>query len=216
MITYRQPFKTDWPVTQKYGETITSSFHTGIDYACPLNTSILASADGTVVFAGLDKTGYGNMVILQHPDGLATLYAHLNSIHVVLGEKVKQGTLLGHSGNTGNSTGPHLHFEVRTQWNDYKTHFDPMTLPLTSVDDSVQVAANTESKALISGPVMVIAPFGVYAHNEGFTSKAALPYGTKLTFTGKTTEHNGFIFCECTVWVAQNDGSTKLLMNIQS
>lgn len=221
-MNYRQPFKMDWPVTQSYGETITSSFHTGIDYGCPLNTPILASADGSVVFAGWDKTGYGNLVILQHPDGRATLYAHLNSIHVALGEKVKQGSLLGHSGTTGNSTGPHLHFEARTQWNNYKTHFNPLSLPLTSVDDTVKTNPDTQTTAtdttnfLPQGPVMVIAPSGLFAHNQDFTAKQALPFGTKLTFTGKTTEHNGLTFCECTLWLAANDGQTQFLLPIQS
>lgn len=222
MLTYRQPFKMDWPVTQSYGETITSSFHTGIDYGCPLNTPILASADGSVVFAGWDKTGYGNLVILQHPDGRATLYAHLNSIHVALGEKVKQGSLLGHSGTTGNSTGPHLHFEARTRWNDYKTHFNPINLPLITIDDNVQEnntnpTQNSEHFTLEKGPVMVIAPSGVFAHNENFTAKTPLPFGTKLTFTGKTTEYKNLTFCECTLWLAQqSEDQTHLLMNIQS
>lgn len=215
MNTYRQPFKMDWPITQKYGETYTSSFHTGIDYGCPLNTPILASADGTVVFAGWDKTGYGNMVIVQHSPECSTLYAHLSSIHVTVGEKVKQGELLGHSGTTGNSTGPHLHFEARRKWNDYKSHFDPFTLPLKSVDDNTQPVLQPEQK-LAAGPVTVIAPSGVFMHNMDFTSKQAVPYGTKLNFTGKTTQHNGLTFCECTVWIAESVGNMKLLTNNES
>lgn len=207
----------DWPITQNYGETITSSFHTGIDYACPLNTPILASADGTVVFAGWDKTGYGNMVIVQHSQDCATLYAHLGSIHVSVGEKVKQGYLLGHSGSTGNSTGPHLHFEARKQWNDYKSHFDPFTLPLKSVYDNTESAPSDKQELkLTEGPVKVISPSGVFMHNMDFTSKQAIPYGTQLTFTGKTTEHIGLTFCECTVWIAESTGPIQLLENINS
>ena len=220
MITYRQPFKMDWPVTQKYGETITSPFHTGIDYGCPLNTPILSSADGTVVFAGWDKTGYGNMVIVKHTDTCSTLYAHLSSIHVTLGEKVKQGALLGHSGTTGNSTGPHLHFEARRWWNDYKSHFDPLTLPLTTVDDTVkdrpQPATSNEQPAinLSEGPVIITAPSGVFAHNEDFTDKVPLPFGTKLTASEKTVERDGLTFRECRLWIAESDGETQLLKNI--
>lgn len=136
MITYRQPFKGEYPITQGYGEKDTSSFHTGIDYACPIGTQILASADGVVMFAGLDQTGYGKTVIIQHNDGKSTLYAHLVGIGVYLRQKVQQGEVIGLSGNTGNSTGPHLHFEARRQWNNYKTHENPVTfLPLMTFAD---------------------------------------------------------------------------------
>lgn len=211
-MIFRQPFKNDWPITQNYGEKITSDFHTGIDYACPLNTPILASADGMVMFAGWDPTGYGNTVILRHSDDRATLYAHLGSIYVKVGENARQGSLLGHSGTSGNSTGPHLHFEARKQWNYYKSHFDPMLLPLTTVDDSVKLQKSEES--LKPGMVKIIAPSGVWAHTPSFTEKTALPFGAVLNFTGKTTECNGLTFCECTLWLADNDGETDLLSNI--
>ncbi len=138
MTTYRQPFKGEYPITQYYGETYTSSFHTGIDYACPIGTQILASGDGVVMFAGWDNTGYGKCVIIQHNDNKATLYAHLTGTGVVLRQKVQQGEVIGLSGSTGNSTGPHLHFEARHKWDDYKSHFNPFDLPLRSVDDSIQ------------------------------------------------------------------------------
>lgn len=137
MVTYRQPFRGEWPITQFYGERITSAFHTGLDYGCPAGTHVLASADGTVMAAGWDATGYGFRVILKHGDGRATLYAHLESISVSLHEKVLQGEEIGVSGSTGNSTGPHLHFEARNNWADYHSHFDPMTLPMRSVDDTI-------------------------------------------------------------------------------
>lgn len=214
MITYRQPFAKEWPITQAYGEKITSSFHTGIDYGCPMNTPILASAEGTVVFAAWDRTGYGNMVIVQHTQICSTLYAHLSDISVKLGQKVRQGELLGHSGTTGNSTGPHLHFEARMTWNDYKTHFDPMTLPLMTVDDTIPAKPEPETSVLKSGTVKVVAPSGVFAHMPDFSDKTILVYGTKLNFTGKTTKRNGLTFCECTLWIADNDGQTQLLENV--
>ncbi len=211
MITYRQPFAKEWPITQGYGEKITSQFHTGIDYGCPMNTPILASADGQVVFAAWDNTGYGNFVIVEHKDGNATCYAHLSDISVKRLQNVRQGELLGHSGTTGNSTGPHLHFEARRFWNDYKSHFDPMTLPLMTVDDSIP--AKPETSDLKPGIVKVVAPSGVFAHMPDFSDKTILVYGTKLNFTGKTIEHNGLTFCECTLWIADNDGETQLLEN---
>lgn len=225
-MTYRQPFSKEWPITQKYGDTFTSAFHTGIDYGCPLNTPILASADGVVVYAGWDPTGYGNMVILLHNDGRATLYAHLSSIHVKLGERVKQGSLIGHSGTTGNSTGPHLHFEARNIWNDYKSHFDPMNLPLMTVDDTIQGNVSPDTKPVqpdssllepdsLNAIVYITAPAGAWAHNKDFTSKIPLSTGTELEFNGNIIEKDGLKFCECRlpVWIAVHNNETQILNN---
>lgn len=137
-MTYRQPFKGEYPITQRYGEKYTSGFHTGIDYGCPLETEVLASADGEVMFAGWDSTGYGLCIIVKHTSNRSTLYAHLKKVHVTKGEQIKQSRVIGLSGSSGNSTGPHLHFEARTTWNDWTSHFDPMLLPMISIDDSIK------------------------------------------------------------------------------
>ena len=218
-MTYRQPFSGEWPITQYYGETVTSSFHTGIDYGCPMGTAILASSNGVIRYSGFDHTGYGYCVIIEHDATHATLYAHLSSLRfMTVGRKVEQGEVIGYSGNSGNSTGPHLHFEARTIWNNYASHFDPMKLPLISVDDTA--AWKHPAKVLLGADdlgseVYVSAPAGVYAHNPDFSSKKLLFYGTPLTFTGKTMERDGLIFCECqdTAWIAVNDGQTQLLSN---
>lgn len=144
-MSYRQPFKGEYPITQKYGEVIpgvtyNNKPHTGIDYACPMHTQILASNEGTVMAAGWDLSGYGFRVILRHLDGMATLYGHLDSISVNVGDNVKQGQEIGISGKTGYATGPHLHFEARTRWNDHTSHFDPMALPLMSFADVAENA----------------------------------------------------------------------------
>lgn len=226
-MTYRQPFTGEWPITQYYGEKVTSSFHTGIDYGCPLGTAILASADGVIRFTGYDKTGYGYCVIIEHDVSHATLYAHLSSLNYSrTGISVKQGEIIGYSGSTGNSTGPHLHFEARKIWNNYQSHFDPFKLPLMSVDDSINYSQNesAENNTIMNGlmgadklkhSVFVSAPAGVYAHNASFTNKKIFAYGTPLVFTGNTVERNGLTFCECqdTVWIAVNDGETQLLSN---
>jgi murein DD-endopeptidase MepM/ murein hydrolase activator NlpD len=94
-------------------------FHTGIDLAVPLGTPVFAAADGVVVLAGsmTDASGalvgYGNYIVIQHDAGLKTLYGHLLAIGVKEGQVVKRGQLIGLVGSTGNSTGPHTHFEVR-------------------------------------------------------------------------------------------------------
>ncbi len=96
-------------------------FHTGIDLAVPLGTPVFAAADGVVVLArpmadsGGQLVGYGNYVIVQHDAGLKTLYGHLLTIGVKAGDVVHRGQLIGLVGSTGNSTGPHTHFEVRIE-----------------------------------------------------------------------------------------------------
>ncbi|MCF3942263.1 murein hydrolase activator EnvC family protein [Oceanobacillus alkalisoli] len=85
--------------------------HNGIDIARPSNYNILAAADGVVTKAG-HTGGFGNRIEIEHSNGLKTLYAHLSSINVTVGQEVSTGTVIGIMGNTGNSTGIHLHFEV--------------------------------------------------------------------------------------------------------
>lgn len=94
-------------VGQRWG-----SYHKGIDIAGVGNRSILAADNGVVVSAGWDNGGYGNKVIINHRNGYKTLYAHLSSINVNVGQTVTQGSKIGVMGTTGNSTGIHLHFEV--------------------------------------------------------------------------------------------------------
>jgi murein DD-endopeptidase MepM/ murein hydrolase activator NlpD len=87
-------------------------WHLGLDIMADRNTPVLAARNGRVVQSGWDRSGYGRMVWIDHGDGLRTLYAHLNQPLVKEGQTVEQGQLIALSGNTGNSTGPHLHFEV--------------------------------------------------------------------------------------------------------
>jgi murein DD-endopeptidase MepM/ murein hydrolase activator NlpD len=86
--------------------------HKGIDIARPSERSILAADNGKVVEAGYDNGGYGNKIIIDHNNGMRTVYAHLSSIAVKPGDVVKKGSKIGVMGSTGNSTGIHLHFEV--------------------------------------------------------------------------------------------------------
>lgn len=89
-----------------------STNHKGIDLATPTGTAVMASCGGTVTRAGW-AAGYGYVVFIQHPDGRETRYGHLSKVLVSAGQKVSQGQKIALSGNTGNSTGPHLHFEIR-------------------------------------------------------------------------------------------------------
>ena len=85
--------------------------HKGIDWAVPKGTAVRASCGGTVVSAGWSG-GYGNCITIRHPDGKMTRYGHLSKILVSAGQKVDQNQKIALSGNTGRSTGPHVHFEI--------------------------------------------------------------------------------------------------------
>lgn len=107
-----QPFgPTTLPFEPAYGGF--AHFHTGIDVSTAEGTPVLAAADGVVVLAGFNAGGYGNYVVISHGGGLDTLYGHLDSILVRQGQTVTHGQPIGAEGSTGNSTGAHLHFEVR-------------------------------------------------------------------------------------------------------
>lgn len=86
-------------------------FHKGLDIAVPFGSDVVATAAGTVIFSG-QKGGYGNCVIVSHGNGLATLYGHLSQLVAKANDKVKVGQIIAKSGNSGRSTGPHLHYEV--------------------------------------------------------------------------------------------------------
>lgn len=87
--------------------------HSGIDFSAPIGTDVFATADGKVVKVEKAKWGYGNNITIDHGYGYQTRYAHLSSFEVRRNQKVKRGQLIGHVGNTGKSTAPHLHYEVR-------------------------------------------------------------------------------------------------------
>ena len=101
------------------GYTFTSAFkwrwgrlHSGVDLAVPEGTPVRASDNGKVILAENSGDGYGNYIILDHGNGFKTLYGHNSALCVSVGDIVSQGDLIAYSGNTGNSTGPHLHFEI--------------------------------------------------------------------------------------------------------
>ena len=87
--------------------------HAGIDILAPAGTSVVAASRGIASFAGNGKRGYGNFVILDHGEGITTLYGHLATIRVQSGETVPSGTVIGTVGRSGNATTFHLHFELR-------------------------------------------------------------------------------------------------------
>jgi murein DD-endopeptidase MepM/ murein hydrolase activator NlpD len=149
-----------WPIphatiTQGFGPTAYvfeaayagfAHFHTGVDLAVPLGTPVFAAADGVVVLARpmTDASGalvgYGNYVVIQHDAGLKTLYGHLLAIGVKEGDVVKRGQLIGLVGSTGNSTGPHTHFEVRID----NSPVDPLQmLPVIAPQSATPIPGTT-------------------------------------------------------------------------
>ncbi len=88
------------------------AYHRAIDIAAWIGNPVRAADGGTVISAGWNNTGYGNMILINHGNGFVTRYGHLSKISVRVGQVVKQGQQIGLMGSTGNSTGPHLHFEV--------------------------------------------------------------------------------------------------------
>lgn len=89
-----------------------SENHTGVDFAVPTGTEVRAAADGVVVFAG-HRGNYGLTVLIDHGGGMVSLYGHNSALRVSVGQSVTQGTVIALSGNTGRSTGPHVHYELR-------------------------------------------------------------------------------------------------------
>lgn len=102
-------------ITSRFGsnDSVRSHAHSGLDIAAPYGTPIKAAASGTVTFSGNAGDGFGNYVIVSHGNGVTTVYAHCSSLLVSSGQTVSQGQVIARVGSTGNSTGNHLHLEVR-------------------------------------------------------------------------------------------------------
>ncbi|RII06956.1 Murein DD-endopeptidase MepM [Streptomyces sp. YIM 130001] len=96
------------------GAMWSSGYHTGVDFTAAVGTPVKAVGPGTVVTAGRGGS-YGTQIVIRHPDGMYSQYAHLSDLHVTRGDTVKGGTRIGRSGATGNVSGPHLHFEIRSK-----------------------------------------------------------------------------------------------------
>ncbi len=123
----------------------TPKFHAGMDFSGDTGTEIFATGDGVVEFQGWQQ-GYGNTVIINHGYGYKTLYAHLNGFvsKQRVGKKVKRGDVIAYMGNTGKSTGPHLHYEVhyRGKVTDPRNHYY-MDLSPEQYDEMIQITSNS-------------------------------------------------------------------------
>jgi murein DD-endopeptidase MepM/ murein hydrolase activator NlpD len=123
------PLSRPAPTTSRFGwrtHPITGSrrFHSGVDIGAPMGAPVVAAATGTIVSSGW-LGGYGKTIVIQHNGVQQTLYGHLSEVFVQPGQRIEQGTVIGRVGSTGNSTGPHLHFESRSATNDGWVAVDP-------------------------------------------------------------------------------------------
>jgi murein DD-endopeptidase MepM/ murein hydrolase activator NlpD len=105
-----------WPTDSHWicGNNYTS-YHHGIDLYVEIGQNVYASDTGVVVFSGWSNWGYGNLIVIDHGNDFQTVYAHLSFIYAGCGAEVLKGQVIGLGGSTGNSTGPHLHFEIEVQ-----------------------------------------------------------------------------------------------------
>lgn len=171
-------------ISSKFGYRIhpirkTRRMHTGVDYAAPTGTPVKATADGTVVRAGV-AGGYGNMVEVQHSDGTTSRYAHLHAFRTSVGQPVKQGQVIGLVGSTGMSTGPHLHFEIRRNGSPV----DPLGV-ISGSAPTVDAAAAANATEPIAGPGNTLAvpgPGGQVASQSA--SPAGIPTMQMNPFVG--------------------------------
>ncbi len=112
----QSPITLRWPLPAVIGDPFgprNNRFHAGIDIPAATGAYVRAAAPGLVVYAGWRDGGWGNLVTIEHADGVRTMYAHLSRVEVGLAQRVATGALIGRVGATGDATGPHLHLEVR-------------------------------------------------------------------------------------------------------
>ena len=213
-VTRTYPFI--WPtngyITSYMGPQHPLGIDIGLSYASV--SPIVATARGTVGFVGGNaETGYGYYVVVEHGNGVSSLYAHFEKILVQKGQSVSQGTVLGHGGSTGKSTGKHLHFEIRN--NGYLV--DPLDLMPASNSQPQSSAVNCATQALVldRGSEVRI-NFGQALAESGSVIKAAsLTDSTGVTESkviDVATEPGGFVALESTsgLWASANDQTFKL------
>lgn len=120
----------------------TPRFHAGMDFSAKVGTEIYATGNGTVTFAGW-RQGYGNCLMIDHGYGFETVYGHMSKFKARVGQKVTRGEVIGEVGNTGKSTGPHLHYEVLVRGkHDNPSRYYYMDLTPEEYDRMIQIAEN--------------------------------------------------------------------------
>jgi len=227
-MQFRQPFQGDYVITLDYGEKFLPLYtdespHRGIDYGCPMGTPILASSDGVVTFIGRLKEGYGNYIIISHPENYATLYAHLSEILVRENQRISIGQVIGKSGSTGNSTGPHLHFELRING----IQIDPKT-KLQNVLDNTPInntpaPVKPQFETIRGGSVIVVCDLAnVRCHCNMDRVEDQLPKGSIIMVSDEVTMYNGLPYRDfwygktgCWLRIAEHDLYDQIISNTE-
>lgn len=212
-------------VTQEYGEfTTDAKGHTGIDLAAPIGTLVYAVADGTVIAAGIVKNSYGNeaygnCVLISHQNSDYSFYAHMNSVSVRAGQKVVAGQEIGTVGNTGNTTGPHLHFEIRISpsWNR-KNFRNPREYISFDKDDSyVRPVMPKADESIKKGAKARISANIVNLRDKAGIGSSRiigeLHLGAPVEVDGEGVKMGGLTWFPVTIkgYVAETDGYTRLI-----
>ena len=227
MVTFRQPFRGDYPITLDYGEKFPPLYtdespHRGIDYGTPMRTPILASAEGTVHATESLTVGYGRYIMLKHTGNYITVYAHLDEILVRTNQSVHKGQVIGYSGTSGNSTGPHLHFELRLNG----ITIDPKPYMQSVLDpDPNNNTPNTEKpefSTLQKGTAIVVCDcVNVRCHCDMSRVMKQLHRGDIIAIGDQVTEYMGLPFRDyfdieinCWLRIAEHDPTEQLIENI--
>jgi hypothetical protein len=213
------------PITQHFGANPAAyarfgqAGHNGVDFGVPLYTAVHAAAAGMVAKTGSDPKGYGLYVILKHTNGYQTLYAHLGRVMVDTGEELPAGSVLGLSGSTGNSTGPHLHFELRRDTAKSTSYPQGAVNPLgyyAAVEPAPEPLVFPTPTPLVPpspGCYTVIVP-SLRIRLEPTTEAAivgALAQGLAVEVIGSSIEANGVIWVPVRLWIgAAQDGAALI------
>jgi murein DD-endopeptidase MepM/ murein hydrolase activator NlpD len=210
------PVQMDAVVTQLFGENPGvynaacrgDGSHNGVDFGIVLGTAVYAVDDWTAAVVGEDDTGYGKRIVLQH-EGYASLYGHLNGFCITAGQSGKAGELIGYSGNTGWSEGPHLHFETRTEARRCCSCFDPWPELARLLAEAKQAApapvGDSKNKTLAvlnvrTGP------------DTSFLDVGDIPAGVKLEPAGEVVKQGGREWLPVRLFVCKTDVDGRKLV----
>lgn len=209
-------------ITQKFGETITDpKGHTGIDLYQPIGTPIYAAEGGDILAAGkinnaYGNTAYGNCVLIDHKNGYYTFYAHMNTVKVKIGMSVIQGAVIGTVGATGNVTGPHLHFEVRTNpvWNR-KNFIDPESVLKIENPNPIKQNNNNNNEFNIGDSVKISGSLVNMRKSAGYSGEiiTELKNGVNLKIIGNKETKDGLDWYPVQIngYVASTNGFVSLI-----
>ena len=209
-------------ITQKFGETITDpKGHTGIDLYQPIGTPIYAVEGGDILAAGkinnaYGNTAYGNCVLIDHKNGYYTFYAHMNTVKVKTGMSVIQGAVIGTVGATGNVTGPHLHFEVRTNpvWNR-KNFIDPESVLKIENPNPIKQNEKNNNEFNIGDNVKISGSLVNMRKSAGYSGEiiTELKNGVNLKIIGNKETKDGLDWYPVQIngYVASTNGFVSLI-----